>query len=130
MLVPFTVAVPELGTLKLNSMSTSSFWPLPSTPAMPNISPLRTSNDTLSSIFLPHSFTYSRSRTRSTVSPGTALSFCTLSTTSRPTIRREICSLVTSRVLYTPMLRPLRMMVSRSVISMISLSLWEMNTIV
>ena len=125
-----TVTLPAFGVRKPKSMSTSSFWPLPSTPAMPRISPRRTSKEILSSIFLCHSLTYSTSRTRSTTSVGCALSFCTFRMTSRPTISREISSFVTSQVLYTPIERPPRMMVSRSVISMISLSLWEMKTIV
>ena len=127
MFSPFTVTVPALGTFRWKSISTSSFWPLPSTPAMPRISPRRREKDTLSSIFLPHSLTYSRSRTRRTSSFGWALSFWTFSTTSRPTIRREISWGVTSLVSWTPMDLPPRRMVMRSVISMISLSLWEMK---
>ena len=96
---PSTVIVPAFGVLKPKSMSTSSFWPFPSTPAIPRISPLRTSNDTLSSTFLCHSLTYSTSRTRSTVSVGRASSFWTFKMTSRPTISREISSFVTSHVL-------------------------------
>ena len=77
----------------------AAFCPEPAMPAMPRISPRRTSKEILSSIFLCHSLTYSTSRTRSTTSVGCALSFCTFKMTSRPTIRREISSFVTSHVL-------------------------------
>ena len=86
--------------------------------------------ETLFSIFRFQSLVNSRSLTCSTGDLGWACSFWTVRITSRPTINRLISCSEVSAVLYTPMDRPPRRMVMRSVISLISFSLWEMKMMV
>ena len=68
--------------------SINSVWPLPSTPAMPTISPARTSKETSLTRAGPSAGRTERWRTVSFVSPGVAARLSTRSRTSRPTIRR------------------------------------------
>ncbi len=69
--------------------STSSCCPLPSTPAMPRISPLRIERLTLFSLATPSSNAL-RFRTDSISSPGFAGSFRVWFTASRPIISFEM----------------------------------------
>ena len=46
MSVPSSVTVPPVGLRRPTIASISSSWPLPATPAMPRISPARTSRST------------------------------------------------------------------------------------
>ena len=65
----------------------SSLWPLPSTPAMPTISPARTSKVTPRTASSPRSSRTCRSSTRRSVSPGCdGGPLSTRSSTSRPTM--------------------------------------------
>ena len=63
---------PPVGTRRPVIASTSSDWPLPSTPAMPTISPARTCRDRPRSAGSPRSSIASRSSTSSSGSPGVA----------------------------------------------------------
>ena len=80
------------------SASSSSDWPLPATPAMPTISPARTSKLMPLTRGTPWSPTTSRSRTSSTGSRGRAGALSTRSSTLRPTISSASSSLVVSAV--------------------------------
>ena len=75
------------------SASSSSDWPLPATPAMPTISPARTSKLMPLTRGTPCSPATSRSRTSSTGSRGRAGPFSTRSSTLRPTISSASSSL-------------------------------------
>ena len=70
------------------SASISSVWPLPSTPAMPTISPARTWKVTPRTASRSRSSSTCRSSTSSSGSPGFAGGFSTRRRTSRPTISR------------------------------------------
>ena len=72
------------------SASTSSDCPLPSTPAIPRISPARTSKLTPCRTSKPRSESVCRSSTCNTTGPGWAGVLLTRSSTSRPTIIRAI----------------------------------------
>ena len=87
--LPATVIVPPEGLRSPVSASISSLCPFPSTPAMPTISPARTSKETPRTASRPRSSTHVRGpRPGAAVSPGWAGGFSTRSTTSRPTISR------------------------------------------
>ena len=77
---------PRQGARMPASASSSSDWPLPATPAMPTISPARTSKLMPFTRGTPWSPMTSRSRTSSTGSRGRAGPFSTRSSTLRPTI--------------------------------------------
>jgi len=102
-------------------------WPLPSTPARPKISPLRTTRESPSTATVPRS-----SRTRSpsiarTGSPGLAVPRSTFRTTARPTIIEARSALVAPAGRVSPVTRPARMTTMRSLISRTSSSLWLMK---
>jgi len=83
-----TVMRPDRGMRSPMIASTSSFWPLPSTPAMPRISPARTSRLRLSTAtWWRSSWTVTSLRVSRTW-PGFACPFSTRSRTLRPTINR------------------------------------------
>ena len=109
--------------------STSSRWPLPSTPATPKISPARTSTEKPLTVRTPRSSSTSRPRTLSTTSPGAASPLSTWKTTSRPTIRLASDCWVAVCGSAVPATRPLRSTVMRSATASTSRSLWVMNTI-
>ncbi len=77
---------PPCGTRMPARAWISSLCPLPSTPAMPTISPARTVIESPRTASSPRSSRTHRSRTDSTVSPGCAAPRATSSSTSRPTI--------------------------------------------
>ena len=83
---PATTTSPLSGCRRPVIASISSLWPLPSTPAMPTISPARTANDTSRTAGSPRSSFTCRSRTSSSTSPASAGFLSTRSSTSRPTI--------------------------------------------
>ena len=78
--------MPLVGLRRPVSASTSSSWPLPATPAMPRISPARTSKLTPLTTCWPRSSATLRSATTSVGSPGCDSPRSTTSWTSRPTI--------------------------------------------
>ena len=109
---------------------TSSCWPLPSTPAIPKISPCRTSNETASTI--------GRSSSSSTV---TLLSFIPISSlifesvisgfgSSEPTINSARSVAETSDGLTVATVLPCRRTVIVSAISRTSSSLWSIKMMV
>src|SRR5215211_3636206 len=127
--LPATVTRPACAFRRPVTASISSVWPLPSTPAMPTISPARTWKET--------SCTASSSRSSSTVSPSTSSStsagvpgvLSTRSSTSRPTISRARPSRVAPSVGTVSIILPRRRTVTRSAMSSTSFSLWLMKMI-
>src|SRR5207247_695051 len=82
--------------------STSSLCPFPLTPAMPRISPWRSSNDTPLSACTPRSESAVRFSTRNDTAPGLAGFFSTRSSTARPTIAVAISAWFVSLVIRCP----------------------------
>src|SRR5713101_5360515 len=122
--------LPPVGRRVPASTSTSSLCPLPSTPAIPRISPCRSSNEMPRRAGTPRSEFAVKFSTRNVTAPGVAGFLSTRSSTSRPTIIVAIsCSLV-SLVIRWPTTLPRRITVMRSEISRTSLSLWLMKTMV
>ena len=109
--------------------SISSVWPLPSTPAMPTISPARTSKEMPRTLAMPRSSLTWRSSTASRTSPGCAGVFSTWSRTSRPTIARASDASVAPSRGTVSIFLPRRSTVIRSAISSTSFSLWLMKMI-
>lgn len=75
--------------------STSSFWPLPSMPARPTISPACTVRLSPLTVSMPRSSATCRSRISNMASPGWAGCFSTVRFTWWPTIMSASCSSVT-----------------------------------
>ena len=111
------------------SASISSLWPLPSTPAMPTISPALTSNETPFTLSIPRSSVTCRSSTFSTVAPGVDGGFSTRRSTLRPTIASASESWVAPSRGTVSIVLPRRRTVIRSAISSTSFSLWLMKMI-
>ncbi len=108
--------------------SQSSVCPLPCTPAMPRISPARTSKEIESTARPPYSSGTLRSRTSSMTSAGLAVSLLTRSWTARPTMRAaSSASLVVGGRSATTL--PRRSTVMLSAMAWTSRSLCEMKTI-
>ena len=126
---PATRMPPRSGARSPVSASISSVWPLPSTPAMPTISPARTSKETPRTFSMPRSSDTWRSRTSSRTSPGSAGAFSTRRSTSRPTIARARDSSVAPSRGTVSIVLPRRSTVMRSAISSTSFSLWLMKMI-
>ena len=72
----------------------SSDWPLPATPAMPTISPPRTSKETSLTMVTPRESLTVRFSTASFTAPGFAAPFSTRKSTRRPTISSASSSTV------------------------------------
>ena len=108
-------------------VSTSSVWPLPSTPAMPSTSPACTTRSTSASRARPASPASVRPSTRSTSRSVTVDSRVPGSGSSLPTIISASSRLVTVRGSAVPTLVPRRITVMLSAIARTSSSLWEMN---
>ena len=110
------------------SASASSVWPLPSTPAMPRISPFFTENDILrifDSSLSPGAYIPS---TRSATSSPTSRSTCFEPTNAaRPSMSAASLFLSVSCFSTVATVSPARMIVIRSLISITSLSLWEIK---
>ena len=122
-----TTTRPDSGFRNPVSASISSDCPFPSTPAIPTISPARTSNETSRTAGSPRSSTTERFSTTSIGLPGAAGFLSTLSRTSRPTIiRARPASVAPSRGIVSTCL-PRRSVVIRSEISKTSSSLWVMK---
>ena len=120
---PCSSMCPPWGTRMPASAWISSLCPLPSTPAMPTISPARTSIESPRTASSPRSSRTHRSRTESTVSPGCAAPRSTSSSTSRPTISSaRLRSLAPSRSIVATFL-PRRSTEMRSATSSTSCSL-------
>ena len=83
---PSSLTAPLVAGRMPASTSRSSDWPLPATPAMPRISPARTSKLTDFSRSTPLSSVSERFSTASATAPGFASPFSTRSSTRRPTI--------------------------------------------
>ena len=109
-------------------VSTSSVWPLPSTPAMPSTSPACTTRSTSASSGRPPASAGSvRPSTRSTSRSVTVDSRVPGSGSSLPTIISASSRLVTVRGSAVPTLVPRRITVMLSAIARTSSSLCEMN---
>src|SRR5579859_7481337 len=93
--------------------STSSPWPLPSTPATPSTSPQRTSKLTPRSAIWPWLPITSRPCTLSTISPGLAAALSSRKSTSRPTIIRARVALSVLAVASVSTTQPSRSTVTR-----------------
>ena len=109
-----------------DSAASSSFWPLPETPAMPTISPRRTRR-LRSSSAVPNGSRVGSDRwvSSSSTSPGVrGVSWQACS--SPPIISRARLSLLSSRGIALPLRRPPRSTVARSQSVRISSSLWLM----
>jgi len=98
-----------------------SVRPAPTSPAMPNISPARTESD-MSRTCFPALICSTRRSSR----PSGILIFGNFSLSSRPTMWRMISSIVTSWTFTAVTLRPSRMIVARSQMSMTSSSRCDM----
>ena len=122
--------VPDSGLTSAFMASASSFWPLPSMPARPTISPARISKLKPFTCSIPRSSLTWRSLIERTTSPGVAGFFSTCRLTFLPTI--SVASSV-SDVLETStvlMYLPRRIMVHSSAEDIISLSLWVITMMV
>ena len=110
--------------------STSSDWPLPSTPAIPRISPALTSKLTPCSTSRPRSESACRFSTCNITGPGWAGVLLTRKSTSRPTIMRAISAWFVSFVTSSPTFLPRRSTVMVSVSSSTSRNLCVIKMIV
>ena len=107
--------------------STSSVWPLPSTPAMPTISPLLIAREKSFTPRTPLLFLTLRSFTSSITSPGSLFSFSTTKDTGRPTIIAAISWAEVDATSTSPMNLPRLMTVHLFAVRLISSSLWVMR---
>ena len=126
---PLSEIKPESGRLSPRSVSASSVWPLPCTPATPRISPSRMSKLTRSSKVAPVSppgLTSETSSTWSATLPGVAGFFSTCKSTGRPTIMEASSSWEASGEA-CPTTAPLRITVILSATALTSRSLWVMK---
>ena len=112
------------------SASMSSLWPLPETPAMPTISPARSSRETWSRRSMPCRSVTVRPSARTRVRPGSAAALSTSTRTLRPTISSASSSRLVSAVLRSATILPPRITETLSVMAMISRSLWVIRTTV
>src|SRR3954452_18177181 len=126
---PSTSIVPRSVGRRPVIASTSSLWPLPSTPASATISPARTVRSTPWAAGRPRSSRTCRSRSSRIGSPAVAGTLSTRSRTSRPTMSRASDSSLAPSVATVSTRLPRRSTVTRSAISSTSPSLCEMNTI-
>ena len=109
--------------------SASSRWPLPATPAMPTISPPRTWRESPRSALSPRSPSAARSRASRTTGPGSPSPAAQTGNSCSPPIISEASSPGDVSAFSTVALcRPCRMTVTRSAISITSMSLWVMKT--
>ena len=109
------------------SASIISVWPFPSMPAMPTISPARTSNEMPRTFSRPRSSWTRNPSTWSSGSPDLAEVFSTRRSTSRPTIRRARLASVAPSAGNVSTSLPRRRTVIRSAMSSTSFSLWVMK---
>ncbi len=107
--------------------SSTSAWPLPSTPTSPTTSPARTLRSSPATTSLPRALTTRRPSICATTAPSPVSARSTRRAISRPTIMvARLCS-VTSLALTWPTVLPCRMTVIVSEISSTSGSLWAMK---
>ena len=124
---PLTVILPVHGRNPVMT-SASSLCPLPATPAIPKISPLRTCSETPRRAGTPLSLMALTFCTSSTTSPGSRSDFFTVKTTSRPTINCASFSAVSPAAsMPSAVTFPLRSTVTRSAIWVTSCNLWLMK---
>ncbi len=112
------------------SASISSVWPLPETPAMPTISPLRTEKLTSLTRCTPIASRTLRSCTSSATPPMCSGALSRLRASLRPIISSPSSSVEVSEVMRCPTIWPARITETRSVIAMISRSLCVTRIIV
>src|SRR5918999_792693 len=127
--LPPTLMLPASTLLNPEIASTSSCWPLPSTPASATISPARTWSESPRTASSSRSSSTRRSSTSSAGSPVEGSFFSTCSSTSRPTMSRARLASVDPSAGTVSMRLPRRSTVIRSAISSTSPSLWLMKTI-
>ena len=111
------------------SASTSSIWPLPSTPAIASTSPACTSKLTSLTRCVPLASTTVSRCTERSGAPGLCSARLSGSVTSRPTIMRASSARVASATGRQPASRPSRRTITSSQISNTSPSLWEMKIV-
>ena len=126
---PAIVIVPAFDFRSPAIASISSVCPFPSTPAIPTISPPRTSNETPRTFSISRSSSTRRSATSSSGFVGCGGPLSTRSSTSRPTIRRARLSSVAPAAGSVSIFLPRRSTVIREAISVTSFSLWLMKMI-
>src|ERR671914_1468178 len=127
--LPPTLMLPASTLLNPEIASTSSCWPLPSTPASATISPARTWSESPRTASSSRSSSTRRSSTSSAGSPVEGSFFSTCSSTSRPTMSRARLASVDPSAGTVSMRLPRRRTVIRSAMSSTSPSLWLMKTI-
>ena len=115
---------PPLTLRKPVRISTSCFWPLPATPAMPNISPECTLKDIPLSAGSPLSSFALTSDNSNATSPRLRSFFSSRKSTSRPTIRRASSWGLVLAVCFTVTRRPLFSTRTQSENAMTSSILW------
>ena len=120
---------PDSGRRKPVIASISSDWPFPSTPAIPTISPARTSKDMPRTASRPRESSTWRSSTVRSGSPGSAGFLSTRRSTSRPTMSLASPSSVAPALGTVSMVFPRRSTVMRSAMASTSPSLWVMKMI-
>ena len=119
--LPFSLIVPDFLVATPKIFSSVSVRPLPSSPASPTISPLRTLKETSFS----SEYCAVRLSTSSETSPGLFVFGGNWLVSSRPTIRRMISSIVISLAGLVATHVPSRITVISSEILRISAILWE-----
>ena len=122
--------LPWLVFLRPVKASTNSDWPFPSTPAIPTISPFLIFKLTPLTANNPRASWTQRSSTFKISSSGFASSFFTCRKTSLPTIWEANSAIEVFLVSETPCTSPALITVTRSAISITSLSLWVIKTTV
>ncbi len=128
---PSTSTLPASGRRRPVSTSTSSAWPLPSTPAIARISPASSSKPTSASAGRPRSFEALRPETFTSGAPAFSLGGTRIiSATSRPTISAESCAALVWLASTVATSRPRRITPMRWATPSTSRSLWEMKTTV
>ena len=128
--LPANVMLPDWGGSIPDRTSRSSVCPFPATPAMPRISPARSSKATSVRRGAPRSSAWLSDSTTRIGAPGSPGSPPTVNSTSRPTISRASSSWLVSRVGRRATISPRRITYTMSVAAMISRSLWVMRRMV
>ena len=122
--LPFKVIVPLFAFAIPVKQSISSVWPFPSTPAIPSISPARSSRSRPFKISTPRRSFAQRSSTFKTTPPISWSFLSTLKLTLRPTIFSANIFSSTSFTLSLSIYSPRLIIVQWSAIAFISASLW------
>ena len=125
---PATEIVPLAAARKPVIASTNSVCPFPCTPAIPTISPARTTKETPSTTARPSGSTTWRLSTDNITSPGSRLALSAINCTGLPTIISAICASEVAFGSTSPTTLPRRNTLIRSAMVSASFNLWVMNT--